>query len=241
MIPLRDVNPTVLTPVVTVVVIALNVLVFFGLQPRDVEGDLEFTYQHAAVPCEITTGEPLDVTEIRGGACVDSDGRSTEVFPNKQIEFSVLASMFLHGGLLHLGFNMWSLWIFGNNVEEAFGKVGYVALYLAGGIVATLAFVFLNRDGVVPLVGASGAIAAVMGAYLVIFPTHRILTFVFVFLVPLPAIIFIGIWFIGQFQIDPASNVAWEAHVGGFVFGVAIAAVFRNRLRQRIYALHSSY
>jgi membrane associated rhomboid family serine protease len=109
-------------------------------------------------------------------------------------------------------------------------------MYLAGGILATLGYVVLNLDSTIPLVGASGAIAAVMGAYLVLFPTHRILTLIFFFFVPVPAMVFIGIWFFGQFSIDPASNVAWEAHVIGFGFGVVIALLLRVPLLRRLEA-----
>jgi membrane associated rhomboid family serine protease len=140
--------------------------------------------------------------------------------------------MFLHGSTAHLIFNMWSLWIFGNNVEEAFGHLGFILLYVVGGIVATLAFVWMNPTSTVPLVGASGAIAATLGAYAVLFPTHRVLALAGWFLVPLPAILFLAIWFLGQFGLV-GSEVAWEAHVGGFLFGLAMAALFRRRLLRR--------
>jgi membrane associated rhomboid family serine protease len=128
---------------------------------------------------------------------------------------------------------MWSLWIFGNNVEEAFGHVRYLLLYALGGVVATLAFVVVNADSTVPLVGASGAIAAALGAYAVLFPGHRVLTFVGWFLVPLPAVVFLAVWFLAQFGLG-GTNTAWEAHVGGFLFGLAVAFVFRRSLLRRV-------
>ncbi|MGI9648123.1 MAG: rhomboid family intramembrane serine protease [Acidimicrobiia bacterium] len=234
MIPIRDINPTAIRPVVTLALIAVNVFVFFLVQPQDSSEELDrFAYEYAAIPCELRTQDPLDTEEISTGECSEAD-RGREVFPDKMVLLSVLSSMFLHGGVLHIAFNMWSLWIFGNNVEEAFGTVGYLALYLAGGIAATLGYAALNPDSTIPLVGASGAIAAVMGAYLVLFPTHRILSLFGFFFIPVPAVVFMGIWFVGQFGIDPTSNVAWEAHVAGFAFGVVVALLLRGVLLRRL-------
>jgi membrane associated rhomboid family serine protease len=134
---------------------------------------------------------------------------------------------------------MWFLWIFGNNVEEAFGNLGYLVLYLLGGLAATAAFVIANPDATEPLVGASGAIAAVLGAYLVLFPRHQVLTLLFVLFVPVPAVLFLGLWFLSQFGIQDVS-VAWEAHVAGFLFGVVIALPLRAFLLERIATLHAT-
>jgi membrane associated rhomboid family serine protease len=130
---------------------------------------------------------------------------------------------------------MWFLWIFGNNVEEAFGHLRYALIYIIGGVVATLAFVALNPHSTVPLVGASGAIAVTLGAYAVLFPAHRVLTFIGWFLIPVPAALFLGIWIYAQFGLG-GSNVAWEAHVGGFLFGLLIALIFRRSLLRRVTA-----
>src|SRR3712207_1306908 len=131
--------------------------------------------------------------------------------------------MFLHGSLLHLGGNLLYLWIFGNNVEDRLGHVGYLAFYVVGGVVATLAHVAVNADSTIPLVGASGAIAAVMGAYLVWHPNARINTLVmmiFITFVRVKAKWLLAFWFVLQFFTGNDSGVAWMAHVGGFVFGV---------------------
>ncbi len=232
MLPIRDVNPTRITPWVTFVLVAACVLVFFGVQTQDTERDqIEFLYRRAAIACEVLNGEPLSAVEISEQVC--QPGSGAPVFVEKEPWTAVFVSMFLHGNLLHLLFNMWSLWIFGNNVEEAFGHFRYLLLYLVGGVVATLAFVAVNPDSTVPLVGASGAIAAALGAYAVLFPGHRILTFVGWFLVPLPAIVFLAFWFFGQFGLG-GTGTAWEAHVGGFVFGVVIALLFRRSLMRRV-------
>lgn len=213
-------------------VIAACVIVFFVFQSGETGSEqIEFLYRRAAISCEITTGQPLSATEINGRVCDPQTGPA--VFPEKQPWFAVLTSMFLHGGFAHLLFNMWSLWIFGNNVEEAFGHIRYALLYLIGGVVATAAFVYVNPDSTVPLVGASGAIAAALGAYAVLFPGHRILTLVGWFPIPLPAIIFLAVWFFAQFGLG-GTGTAWEAHVGGFMFGLVVAMVFRRSLLRRV-------
>lgn len=234
MLPIRDINPTRITPVITFALIGACCFVWFFFQNHDTEQEeVEFLFRRAAISCEITTGSPLTVEEINGQFC--SADTAQPVFPRKNPWVSVVVSMFLHGSLAHLLFNMWSLWIFGNNVEEAFGTLGYIVLYLVGGAVATMAFVFMNPDATVPLVGASGAIAAVLGAYAVLFPTHRVLALLGWFLIPVPAFIFLAIWFAGQFGLG-GTNVAWEAHVGGFLFGLVVAALFRGRLLRRVTA-----
>lgn len=232
MLPIRDVAPTRITPWVTYLIIGACVVVFFGFQSFDSFNEQqEFLYRRAAIACEITTGQPLSAPEIVDGLCSSELG--SPIFPEKLPWVAVLTSMFLHGGIGHLLFNMWSLWIFGNNVEEAFGHVRYALLYLAGGVVATLVFVFVNPNSTVPLVGASGAIAAALGAYAVLFPGHRVLTLLGWILLPLPAVIFLGFWFFAQFGLG-GTNTAWEAHVGGFIFGLAVAALFRQRLLLRV-------
>ena len=140
MLPIRDINPTRITPIFTIALILANVAIFFLWQPQvdSAEGE-EFLYENAAIACELTTGDPLSTQEIRSGRCEEAP--ANEVFPEKNVLLSAAVSMFLHGGLFHLLGNMWFLWIFGNNVEEAFGNVGYLGLYLLGGLAATAAFV----------------------------------------------------------------------------------------------------
>lgn len=236
MIPIRDVNPTRVRPLVTLALIAINLFVFLVVQPRDTSGQ-EFVVAQAAIPCEITSGDPLSPADIDAGTCVNNDDEA--FFPAKSVSFSVLASMFLHGDLLHIGFNLWSLWIFGNNIEEAFGRVRYLAMYLISGLAATLGYVVLNPESIVPLVGASGAIAGVIGAYLVLFPRHQITAYVPpIFVIPLPATFFILFWFAGQFFIGSESAVAWQAHVAGFLVGFGITFLMRSPLRARLNTIH---
>jgi membrane associated rhomboid family serine protease len=141
--------------------------------------------------------------------------------------------MFLHGGVAHVLLNMWFLWIFGNNVEEAYGHLRYLGFYLVGGIAATLAFLFFNAESTIPLVGASGAIAVALGSYAVLFPGHRVLSFVGWIVVRVPAALFLAIWFFVQFGVGD-TGVAWEAHVGGFVVGALVTLLFRRRLLARV-------
>lgn len=231
MLPIRDVNPTRITPVITLILIGANLVVFFLIQGRGSQDESEaFVYERAAIACEVTTGSPLGVDEILDDRCLP--GAQGPIFPEKNVFLALFTSMFLHGGVAHLLFNMWALWIFGNNVEEAFGHIGYLLLYLVGGLAATGVYVVLNSDATVPLVGASGAIAAAMGAYAVLFPRHRVLSLIGWFLVPLPAALFLLIWFAAQFALG-GGNVAWEAHVGGFVFGAVLSLLLRSRLLRR--------
>jgi len=230
--PLKDINPTRITPFVTVGFIVANLLVFFVIQSQQTVAEREeFLYRRAAIGCEITTLQPLSAEEILTGRCLS--GSEEPVFPEKIPLFSVLTSMFLHGGIAHVVFNMWFLWIFGNNVEEAFGRLRYILMYIAGGVGATLTFVAVNPDSTIPLVGASGAIAAVLGSYAVLFPGHRVLSLLGWFIVPVPAAVFLGVWFVLQFGLG-GTNVAWEAHAGGFAFGFALTLLFRRQLLRRV-------
>jgi membrane associated rhomboid family serine protease len=228
-IPLKDDNPTRTTPVVTIVLIVACVLVYFGVQRGGEQA--EFTYRRAAVPCEVVTGTPMTSEEISTGDCTRNDTEDP-VFPQKNVFVALITSMFLHGGLLHLGGNMLYLWIFGNNIEDRMGKVAYLAFYLVAGIVATFTHIFLDVGSTVPLIGASGAIAGVMGAYLVLFPRVRIrslLIFFFVLFRDIEARWLLGFWFVSQFFVNPSEGVAWAAHVGGFAFGALVGLALRAR------------
>jgi rhomboid family protein len=200
--------------------------------------EAEFTYAHAAIPCEVTQGRPLSLDEINaslGGsvdACQPSEQVSSpEPFPHKNVYLAILYSMFLHGSIPHLGFNMLFLWIFGNNIEDRMGWIGYPIFYVAAGFAAAFAHILVQPNSTVPVVGASGAIAGVMGAYLVLFPNVRILSLIVIIIRDIPAKWLLGFWFVLQFFTSPNSGVAWVAHVGGFVFGMLVALVLRNRLR----------
>lgn len=197
-----------------------------------IDGGLAFDLRHAVIPCEVLTGEPLSFDEViatyRDGdvdACRSVD-EGPELYPSKLVYLAALTSLFLHGGWAHLGGNMLFLWIFGNNIEDRLGHVRFALFYLAGGLVATAGHVLAEPSSTVPLVGASGAIAAVMGAYLVWYPRARVLTLIPpIFVLPVRAQWFLLIWFVVQFFTSPTAGVAWVAHVGGFAFGSIVALI----------------
>jgi membrane associated rhomboid family serine protease len=232
MIPLYDRNPTSSTPVVTMLLMAACVVIYFFVQPHhtDVQ-DAQFTYHRAAIPCELIHGRPLTDFEAGHNTC-DSNPESDPVFPDKNVYLAILYSMFLHGSLMHLAGNMLFLWVFGNNIEDRAGKVQYLLFYLAAGLVATFAQVALDPGSAIPMIGASGAIAGVMGAYLVMFPNVRIHSLIFlgffILFRDISAKWLLGIWFVLQFFTGADSGVAWMAHVGGFVFGVLAGLVWKR-------------
>ena len=250
MIPLKDFNPTRSRAWATLVLIVACVAVYFWVQPPASGAMLDlsanrFTYSKAAIPDELTSGEPVSIGEVaesNPGAAAACEGVSAirvgnriqvrgdpaaPCFPEKNVYLAVLTSMFLHGSLAHLAFNMLFLWIFGNNLEDRWGRARYLLFYAAAGIAATLAFVLTSPRSAVPLIGASGAIAGVMGAYLMLFPRARILGLVGIFPLPLPAWVFLGFWFVSQF-LGGSDGVAYAAHIGGFVFGLGVGAVVRS-------------
>jgi membrane associated rhomboid family serine protease len=239
MLPIRDHNPTTIRPVVNWIVIGLVAYVFFFVQPFDQNDLAGFLYAEAAIPCEIVTAEPLSEAEITTPNDCRSGG--VPIFPDKGIAFSVIASIFFHGGIGHLIGNLWVLWIFGNNIEDEFGHVRYLFFYVVSGVLATFAHVIGNFTSTVPVVGASGAIAAVMGAYMVLHPSARVTSIIPpLFFIPfrVPAAVFLVIWFVAQFALSGAdSNIAWQAHVGGFVVGVIYALMFRRRRDAREQAV----
>jgi membrane associated rhomboid family serine protease len=227
MIPLHDLNPTRRTAVVTYGLIAACFLVFL----------YELTLQAGR------GGEAsLDAFFLRWGAVPDRV--STALAQGNlfsQATFGLVSSQFLHAGWLHILGNMLYLWIFGNNIEDRLGPVPYLVFYIAAGIVAGLTQVVIDPHSTVPLVGASGAIAGVLGAYLVLYPTARVVSLVFlgyfITTVNVPAIIVLGLWFVLQLITGVASlgaptlesgGVATFAHVGGFVMGMAVGLLLRS-------------
>ena len=251
-IPLHDENPTHRFAWVTVLLIIINIAVFVWIQPRSDTGEgIEFSFRYAAIPCEVVEGRPLTLPEIAdtyngdANACQGDAAQGPTVFESKRPRIAIALSMFLHGDWLHLGFNMLFLWIFGNNVEDHLGKVRYIAFYVAGGVIATLAHVAVQTTSTVPIIGASGAIAAVMGAYLVWFPNARVRTLLFFLLilfVQIRAKYLLIVWLASQFLLaDNSSGVAWMAHVGGFVYGVIVALAVRESMAARRVLWRQTY
>src|SRR5258707_2013654 len=203
MIPLKDINPTRNFPFVNVMLISANVLVFFYKITLSPHAAKAFLLANATIPSRIPAF-------LAGHA------------PASLALFPLFSSMFLHGGLMHLLGNMLFLYIFGDNVEDAFGHVGYLFFYLLCGIGSGLIHVMFNWGSSVPALGASGAISGVMGAYAVMFPSHRILTFFFIFLIPVPAILILGYWFalqvvagVGGVGVATSRGAEWRGAMMG--------------------------
>ncbi|MDT8435470.1 MAG: rhomboid family intramembrane serine protease [Gemmatimonadota bacterium] len=231
MFPLRDENPTELLPFVTALLIGTNVLVWLGVQGAGAgELFLRSLCEYGAIPGEITgaiaTGSRVPLGPAR---CTTGGGG----------ELTVLTSMFLHGGWMHLIGNMWFLWVFGNNIEDSMGHARFLVFYLLCGGLAAAAHILTDPASGVPVVGASGAISGIMGAYLVLYPRVRVHTLVilllFVRVIPLPAVALLGLWFLLQVLSGTAATagagggVAFWAHVGGFIAGVLLVKLFENR------------
>ena len=226
MIPLKDDNPTEIFPLFTVLIIGSCVAAWVlvqgaGASEQALTGSV---CALGAIPSEITgqggVGGPCELGGLTWGA--------------------IFSSMFLHGSWMHLIGNMWFLWIFGNNVEDSMGRIRFLVFYLITGAAATLTHVLIDPGSTVPLVGASGAISGIMGAYLVLYPHARVLTaipiFVVIRLMPVPAWVMLGYWFLIQAvsaSVTPSAagggGVAFWAHVGGFVAGVVLIKVFERR------------
>jgi membrane associated rhomboid family serine protease len=261
-IPIRDINPTSRTAWLTLVLIAANVAVFLLWEPT-FEGPAaqeEFFFCNAQIAFETTNQTTLaDGGAEARGAIVESFGAGEseaaglqnfleQTCPEKSWLASVFVSMFLHGGWLHLAGNMLFLWVFGNNVEDRLGRITYLLFYVLGGLAATGLQVAFDPNSAVPNVGASGAIAAILGSYLVMFPRARIHTlviFIFITSLQLPAVVVLVGWFVlqlfsgvGGMGNQLGGGVAYWAHVGGFVFGSAVTWLFfRSRGRPDPYAL----
>ncbi len=221
MVPLRDNNPISITPYVTYGLVAVNILAFIyqlSLTPQQLEG---FFHLAAVVPRELTASfEGISVNQ-----------------PVPEW-MTLITSQFLHGGFLHLGGNMLFLWVFGNNVEDRLGHVKYLIFYLACGVLAALTQWFFSQNSGIPSLGASGAIAGVMGAYILRFPHAKVLTLLplgfFITTVQIPAVFFLGFWFLQQALFGIASlnaptnigmesgGIAYWAHAGGFFFGAIL-------------------
>jgi membrane associated rhomboid family serine protease len=230
--PLKDNIPTERFPVVTVALIVVNALMYFVFQSGGIlDGPDECNIgEFGAIPREIA--DP----DFHLGACEGNDEPATWV--------TVFTSMFMHGSLLHIGGNMLFLWIFGNNVEDSMGRVKFLIFYLGGGIAAIAAQTLVDTGAEIPTVGASGAVAAVLGGYILLFPKARVVTIIFIVffftIIEIPALIVLGLWIVQQIvfgsldYLQPTGDgggVAYFAHIGGFVFGLLMIKLFATRDR----------
>jgi membrane associated rhomboid family serine protease len=229
MLPIADENEPGQGPaIITLALIAANVIVFLLLQQAGAE--TAFTYGWSAVPLEITTGR-----DLVGSVPITIDGQPYDLpqAPGPDpIQLTLLSSMFMHAGWLHLGGNMLFLWIFGDNVEHRAGRIPYLIAYLGAGLIGSLAQIYSDSGSPIPTLGASGAISGVLGAYLVLFPQNRVTVILIRFLTQVPALVAIGLWIafqvISSLAADPtAGGVAYLAHIGGFAAGVIVGLFFR--------------
>jgi len=231
MFPLRDDQPSFSTPYVTYFLIALNLLIFFwewSIEAANPHALNQLIYQFGVIP-QVDAGLLLGTPRFAPGAAI----------------LPMFTSMFLHAGWIHVLGNMWMLWIFGDNIEDYLGHFPYLVFYLLCGLAAAVTHILFNLHSRVPTVGASGAIAGVMGAYLILYPRARVLVWVFVFVFYVPAWLMLGFWAITQFasgaavSIETATQgggVAFWAHVGGFVAGIALVKIFPQRQQRERYA-----
>ncbi len=260
MIPIRDINPAFSTPLVTVALVAICVIVFIyqlalGLSEGP-SASQSFVYRHGLIPFGISHGvrliphpvrhaQPLKLFEWPEEARLQVVSEPVRGFGEavKLLYLPLILSIFMHGSVVHLGFNMLFLWVFGNNVESAMGHLRFLFFYLICGAAAGLVHLVTNLNSQIPTIGASGAIAGVMGAYLVLYPGARILTLIPLFFyftfAEIPAVVFLGIWFLMQLLMaGSGGDVAWFAHIGGFIMGLILVRKFvkyspRSRGRYR--------
>jgi membrane associated rhomboid family serine protease len=228
MIPIRDDQPRFSTPYMTYGLIGLNLLIYFFESALDPESFKTFLFQFGMIPSHVT-------------ALLSGSSRLSPV----AVFLPAFTSMFLHGSWMHVIGNMWFLWIFGDNIEDYLGHFSYLVFYILSGVAAAFAQVVLNPASRVPTVGASGAIAGVLGAYFVLYPRARVLTWFLFFFFYVPAWVMLGYWFVVQFLSGAASavtyagensgGVAFWAHVGGFIAGIVLIKLFPERPRRYRY------
>jgi membrane associated rhomboid family serine protease len=242
--PLKDNIPTDRTAIVTIALIAINVIVYFVLQKGGIlSGPSDSgVVDYGAIPYEIThpgKGCALSQAQL---LCEGQAGVAGSAPDQPATILTVFSAMFMHGSILHLGGNMLFLWIFGNNVEDSMGPVKFIAFYLLGGVAALAGQVVIEPNAAVPTIGASGAVAAVLGGYILLYPRARVVTLIFIVffftILELPALLILGFWFLqqvafGYFDLaNPAGGgggVAYFAHIGGFAFGLVLIKLFAGR------------
>jgi membrane associated rhomboid family serine protease len=219
-LPISDENPTRRPPVVTIAIIIANVAVWLFEQVHGVQLS---TFDYGAIPAWVLHG-------VRDGEILLGPHHPVLLHQEVPWPLSVITSMFMHGSWLHIIGNMWFLWIFGDNLEDRMGPLRYIIFYLLCGLIAAAAQILGTPDSVMPMVGASGAIAGVMGGYLVLYPRARVrciwILIIFITTIRVPAWLLLSIWFLSQFFLPTGSGVAWLAHVGGFIAGIALVKLF---------------
>ncbi len=242
--PIKDNNPTRRPAIVTIIFIALNILIYF-FQTIAIPSEVSEAFngridplkyniaKYAMVPKEVTHLKPYNriIGRSKFGS-VHTLERKTPVM------LTLFFSLFMHGSFMHLFGNMIFLWIFGNNIEDYLGRFKFILFYLATGIIASLSHILFNWDSMIPVIGASGAVSGVMGAYLILYPQKKVKTLVFVLIfitfIDIPAAVFLVIWFLFQFSYSSADGVAFLAHIGGFIAGIILIKLWKKRKKPPI-------
>ena len=231
MIPISDINPARNVPVVSRIFIILSSLTFLFLQPKNNIDLLNYFYKYAAIPCELINNLPISANQFYNNNC--SLEPDIVIFPDKNILLSIIVSLFLHANFLHILGNLWSFWIFGNNVEDKLGKIRFILFLIVSGVISIVGHSLLNFGNLNPIVGASGIVSALMGAYLYLFPNAKLLVLVpfgVFFPTTIKAKYFMIFWLISQFIIAiQSNNISWEAHISGFLFGYLLLKVSKFR------------
>lgn len=229
MFPIGDDNSDrTITPFVNYAFIGINILVFVLLQ--GIGGNDAFSYAFSLVPKEVTDG--IDITGVQFVRdSLGNTGQVTHYDTPLPVYFNFLSSMFMHGDIMHIFGNMLFLWIFGDNLENLLGHLRFAAFYIVCGFAAAIAQIIMDTDSVIPMLGASGAISGVLGGYILLFPQRQVRALIFSFLTTVPAFVAIGIWIAYQLivgYLTPAGTggVAYAAHIGGFIAGVALIKLF---------------
>ena len=267
MLPLKDNIPTARFPVVTVAIIAINVLVFiwqwtFPTDPQLSQLGLksidQSSLEYGAMPYRITHPDQTGdcAIDVQGSGVVVCPGQREftqaetqgETVPLNQAPWwvTVFTSMFMHGGIIHIAGNMLFLWVFGNNIEDIMGRAKFLLFYLLAGLIALYSQALIDPGSTAPTIGASGAVAGVLGAYALLYPQARVLTLIFIIffvtLVEIPALALLAVWFVLQFvpalgevatNVGGGQGVAYFAHVGGFIFGLAVALIIQRVMGRR--------
>jgi membrane associated rhomboid family serine protease len=234
MIPLYDRNPTRKTPVVTLALILANVAVFIYMLFLNGSGSDIFFYRFSVVPWEIVHARQLPMAALQ-----QLFSFPISIVPSKQVYLPLMTSLFIHDGWLHIGGNMLYLWIFGNNVEDVMGRIPFIGFYFLCGLFGTFTQVAVHPNAFNLMLGASGAISGLLGAYLILYPRTWIYTLVIFFIIPVPAFVVIGFWIVLQFiegltsAVGGAGGTAWFAHLGGVAIGLIATGIFYPVLRRR--------
>ena len=228
LLPIQDENPTYSRPVITVALLSANVMVFIYQMILGPAGEQLFIFGTAVIPYELT--HFVDRTTF----AIPS---TRYAYPAALLPFplTLFSAMFTHGGFMHLGGNMLYLWIFGNNIEDAMGHGRFFMFYMITGLGATMVHVLSDPNSTIPMIGASGAIAGILGAYFVLYPKAKIKTFVvliiFIQIIYVPAVFILGCWFLRQIIGIGSDDIAWYAHIGGFLVGMFLVRRFERPRR----------